>query len=106
MLTNEEQTIKVWDILIRIFHWSLVFFFAVAFITKDDWMDIHSYAGYTIFFLLLFRLLWGFIGTKYARFSNFVAGPRAAIKYLTEELAGDAKHYLGHNPAGTLMNMA
>ncbi len=102
----EKTTIKVWDILIRIFHWSLVLFFAIAYITEDDWMYIHSYAGYTIFFLLIFRLLWGFIGTKYARFSNFIVGPKVAIKHLTEELAGDAKHYLGHNPAGALMIIA
>jgi len=105
-MKKEETTINVWDILIRIFHWSLVIFFSIAYITEDDWMNIHSYAGYTIFFLLIFRLLWGFIGTKYARFSNFIAGPKAAIKYLKEELAGDAQHYLGHNPAGALMIIA
>ncbi|MGL4220352.1 MAG: cytochrome b/b6 domain-containing protein, partial [Shewanella sp.] len=74
MSSTQQQTIKVWDPLIRIFHWSLAGFFTLAFLTEgeDAWMTIHSYAGYSILTLLAFRLLWGVIGTQHARFSQFV----------------------------------
>ncbi len=97
--------IKVWDIFVRFFHWSLVLFFSIAYISggEDEWLTIHSYAGYTIITLVFVRILWGFIGTQYARFSDFVVTPKKALQYFKEELSGDAKHYLGHNPAGGLM---
>ncbi len=103
---KKNDSIKVWDILVRVFHWSLVLFFTIAYITEGEWITIHSYAGYTIFFLVMFRIVWGVIGSTHARFSNFVVGPKKAIKYLKDELSGDAKHYLGHNPAGGLMIIA
>ena len=101
--SNESDSIKVWDILIRIFHWSLVLFVLVLFITEDDFLSIHSYAGYTVLLLLGFRIVWGFIGTYHARFSSFITTPKAAINYLKEEISGDAKRYIGHNPAGAIM---
>jgi len=76
---NKEKTIQVWDILIRVFHWSLVLFVLILFITEDDFLSIHSYAGYTVLLLLGFRIIWGFIGTYYARFSSFITTPKAAI---------------------------
>lgn len=103
MSQQNIRTIKVWDPLIRIFHWSLVFFFALAYLTEDDWMTIHSYAGYTIALLIGFRLIWGMIGTAHARFSDFVTGPRQVIDYLKQLFAGKSKRYLGHNPAGAAM---
>ncbi len=105
-MNNEKNNIVVWDVLVRIFHWSLVLFFAIAYLSEDDWINIHSYAGYTLFLLLLFRLYWGIFGTKYAKFSQFIATPKTAIKYLKDEVLGNAKHYLGHNPAGALMIVA
>ncbi|GIU04487.1 cytochrome b/b6 domain-containing protein [Shewanella glacialipiscicola] len=108
MSSNTLQTIKVWDLLIRIFHWSLVGFFALAYLTEgeDEWMIIHSYAGYSILILLVFRLLWGVMGTHYARFSNFVTRPKEVLVYLKGLIAGNAKDYIGHNPAGAMMIMA
>ena len=104
MPLNNSNEIKVWDPLIRIFHWSLVIFFALAYFTEDEWLGIHSSAGYTIALLVLFRLLWGFIATyQSALFINFVTRPNIAIHYLLQELKGDAKRYLGHNPAGAAM---
>ena len=100
---NIGDSVKVWDILVRIFHWSLVLFVSVLFITEDDFLSIHSYAGYTVLLLLGFRIVWGFIGTYHARFSSFITTPKAAINYLKEEIAGDAKRYIGHNPAGAIM---
>ena len=108
MSSNTLQTIKVWDLLIRIFHWSLVGFFALAYLTEgeDEWMIIHSYAGYSILILLVFRLLWGVMGTHYARFSNFVTRPKEVLVYLKGLIAGNAKDYIGHNPAGAMMIVA
>ena len=108
MSSNTLQTIKVWDLLIRIFHWSLVGFFTLAYLTEgeDEWMTIHSYAGYSILILLVFRLLWGVIGTHNARFSNFVTRPKEVLVYLKGLIAGNAKDYIGHNPAGAMMIVA
>ncbi len=102
-LKSNTTKVDVWDILVRIFHWSLVLFFSVAYLTEDDWLDIHTIAGYTVFLLLIFRLVWGVIGTKYAKFRNFLPQPKRAIQYLKDEISGDAKQYLGHNPAGAIM---
>jgi len=102
-VTNE---IKVWDPLVRIFHWSLVTAFTIAYASEDDYMLVHSYAGYTIIGLLLIRLIWGFIGTTHARFSGFIRPPREALSYLKDSATFKAKHYLGHNPAGGLMIIA
>lgn len=108
MSSNMQQNINVWDPLIRIFHWSLVGFFTLAYLTEgeDEWMNIHSYAGYSILTLLVFRLLWGVIGTHHARFINFVTRPNIAWTYLKELFTGKAKDYIGHNPAGALMIVA
>ncbi|MEN8166942.1 MAG: cytochrome b/b6 domain-containing protein [Pseudomonadota bacterium] len=102
----KQKQIKVWDPLIRLFHWTLVTAFAVTWLTEDEFLDLHVYAGYTIMLLLAIRLLWGFIGTRHARFADFVRPPREAITYLKQLLAVRAKRYLGHNPAGGLMIIA
>lgn len=102
---KDAAEIKVWDLLVRIFHWGLVTLFIIAFATEDDFMTLHSYAGYCIIGLLAFRLVWGFIGTRYARFTNFVRPPREAVAYIKDMAALRAKRYLGHNPAGGLMIM-
>ncbi len=99
-------TIKVWDPLVRIFHWSLVIGFFVAYITEDDFMTLHVWAGYLVGGLVAFRLVWGLIGPKYARFSDFVRPPREVLAYLKDELSGRARRYLGHNPAGGAMVVA
>jgi len=101
-----ENTTRVWDLWVRVFHWSLVLFVLILFVTEGDFLSIHSYAGYTVLLLVGFRIIWGFIGSYYARFSSFIATPKEAINYLKEELAGDAKRYMGHNPAGAIMIFA
>jgi len=101
--TETTQTVKVWDPLVRIFHWSLVGAFFLAFITEDDWMDLHIQAGYAVALLIAFRLVWGIIGTRYARFSQFVKAPSAVFKYLGQMLSLKVPHYLGHNPAAAAM---
>ncbi len=95
--------VKVWDPLVRIFHWSLVGAFLVAYVTEEDWLSVHVVAGYSVLGLVLFRLLWGVIGTRHARFSDFVYRPADVRAYLKDTLLLRAKRYLGHNPAGGAM---
>lgn len=103
---NNSHEIKVWDPMVRIFHWSLVTLFIVTFATEDELMTVHAYAGYGIMGLLLFRLVWGMVGSPHARFSDFVRPPREALAYLKDMAALRAKRYLGHNPAGGIMIVA
>ena len=98
-MSNE---IRVWDPLIRLFHWSLVLFFIIAYLSGDEESDVHIYAGYIVAGLILFRLIWGFIGSKYARFSDFVTTPSTAVQHVNE-LLDKPKRYIGHNPAGGWM---
>ena len=100
---NTEVTEYVWDPLVRLFHWSLVTAYAVAWATGDDWMTLHEFAGYVIGGLLLFRLSWGVIGTRHARFGDFVRPPREVIAYLMDVVRGRPRRYVGHNPAGGAM---
>ena len=101
-----QKEIRVWDPLIRIFHWSLVLSFVVAYISGEEEGDIHIYSGYLILALITFRVLWGFVGTRYARFSNFVYSPKTISAYLGDMIDGHPRRYLGHNPAGGAMIIA
>lgn len=101
-----SHEVKVWDPLVRIFHWSLVLFFVIAYLSGEDESIIHIYSGYAVLGLITFRVFWGIIGTKYARFSNFVHTPKYVIRYFKGLLTGSAKHYLGHNPLGGVMVVA
>ncbi len=98
--------IRVWDPFVRIFHWSLVLLFAVAFITGDESEDLHLIAGYAIAGLVALRIPWGFIGPRYARFSSFVKGPSAVFDFLMQSIRLKAPRYIGHNPAGGAMVLA
>ena len=100
---KSNTMIKVWDPLVRVFHWSLVVAFFTAYFTEDDFLTLHTYAGYTVLGLILFRILWGLVGSRHARFSDFVTSPRTAWQYLKDTLRFRAKRYLGHNPAGGAM---
>jgi cytochrome b len=98
--------IPVWDPLVRAFHWSLVVLFVAAYATAEDAEALHRFIGYGIAALLAARVVWGFIGSRHARFTDFVRSPRAVLAYL--KLAGThrAPRYLGHNPAGGAMTIA
>ncbi len=100
---TESSQIKVWDPLVRFFHWALVSAFTIAYITEEDFLTIHSWAGYLILMLLCIRLAWGFLGTRYARFSDFLYSPKKIIQFLKDTSRLNAKRYLGHNPAGGAM---
>jgi cytochrome b len=98
---------KVWDIAVRVFHWSLVAFFAVAYVSGELESELlHAYAGYVVLALIGFRVVWGFIGTRHARFSEFIVGPAATLRYTKSLLTARPLHYLGHNPLGGWMVVA
>lgn len=104
--SKRRETVLVWDPLIRVFHWSLAGFFLLAYVTEDELLTVHVYAGYAVAGLIGFRLIWGLIGTCHARFSDFVTGPAALVRYLGQLVTGRAPRYLGHNPAGAAMIIA
>ncbi|KAF0190866.1 MAG: cytochrome b561 [Gammaproteobacteria bacterium] len=100
---ERDERVKVWDIGVRVFHWSLVVLFFVAYFTGEDDSLVHIYAGYAIIGLLVFRIVWGFIGTKHARFSDFIYGRAAVLGYASSLIRRRPIHYAGHNPVGGLM---
>lgn len=117
MTEHTATEVTVWDPLVRLFHWTLVIAFILAYCTQselfedirdallsEEWLQtLHVWAGYTIASLLLFRLFWGFVGPRHARFSDFMRGPRETLLYLRDVLTLRAPRYLGHNPAGGMM---
>ena len=98
-----ESSLNVWDPLVRIGHWTLVSAFLTAYFVGDDFLSVHVWAGYVIGAVVCFRLVWGFVGSRHARFSDFVRSPAAAIKYVLSLAQHKSKRYIGHNPAGGLM---
>ena len=103
MMSHEN---RIWDPLVRIFHWGLVLAFTVAYLSGDEESSLHIYSGYVVLGLIAFRVVWGMIGTRYARFSNFVYSPKTVIQYLKGLVAKKPEHYMGHNPAGGWMIIA
>ena len=101
-----DSTVRVWDPFIRIFHWSLVAGFAIAYFSGEEEGVLHAYSGYAVGILISLRLLWGFVGSKYARFSQFLYSPGEVIQYLKGLRSRKPDHYLGHNPAGSWMIFA
>lgn len=105
---SAASRILVWDAPVRVFHWLLVLSFAGAYLTAESerWRLVHVTLGYTMAGLVIFRILWGLMGTRYARFSSFVRGPKEVIRYLGGLLRGRPEHHTGHNPAGALAIVA
>lgn len=98
------QKILVWDAPTRTFHWLQALSFLGAYLTSDSekYRDIHVALGYILFGLIVFRLLWGFIGTRYAKFSSFFFTPSQIISYVQSLFKGKAAHFVGHNPIGSV----
>jgi cytochrome b len=95
------QRVRVWDLPLRLFHWLLVACLVGSFVTiKAGWMDWHFRCGYIALTLIVFRILWGLVGPRYARFSSFLFGPSALLAYLRN--ASGAPRTLGHTPVGSL----
>ena len=102
------RKVLVWDAPVRLFHWLTVASFAGAYLTAESerWRLLHVTLGYTLAGLVVFRVIWGFVGTRNARFSSFVRGPRAVLRYLKAMTTSQPEHHTGHNPAGALAIMA
>lgn len=96
-----KKIIRVWDLPIRLFHWLLVACIIGSLVTIhlfDSAVELHAYFGYCILTLLVFRIIWGFVGSKYARFASFVPNRESILNYLQ----GKSPRFLGHNPIGAL----
>jgi cytochrome b len=106
--TGAENKVLVWDAPVRVFHWLMVFSFAGAYLTAESerWRLLHVTMGYTMAGLVGFRIIWGLVGTRNARFSNFVRGPRAVLRYMQTMVTTEPDHHTGHNPAGALAIVA
>ncbi|MEQ8859070.1 MAG: cytochrome b/b6 domain-containing protein [Pseudomonadales bacterium] len=105
-MNTRSEWVRVWDPLVRIGHWTLVVTFFTAYLVEDDFLTVHVWAGYVLGSVVALRLLWGLIGSRHARFADFVRGPRAVFGYLRDTLAHRGRRYLGHNPAGGAMTLA
>ncbi|MFN2289016.1 MAG: cytochrome b/b6 domain-containing protein [Chromatocurvus sp.] len=103
---TEKAMVRVWDPIVRIFHWGLVAVVAVAWLTADEWDDLHAISGYVVAGLLAVRLIWGFVGGHYARFTQFLRRPSTVIDYVQDMTAGRERRYIGHNPAAAVMIVA
>lgn len=99
------RKVPVWDLLVRAFHWSTVTLFAAAYLI-DRPRHLHETLGYALVAILAVRVVWGFVGTRHARFSDFVPTPAGLLRYLRDLAAGRERRYLGHNPAGGAMVVA
>lgn len=98
--------VKVWDPVVRIGHWVIVIGVLTAYFTGDEVPMVHLWAGYIVGAALIIRVIWGFVGSRHARFSSFVTGPGAVWRYVTGLFTGEAKRTIGHNPAGAAMTLA
>ncbi len=103
--TQSSERVRVWDLGVRLFHWSLVTMVALTYIF-DEPRKLHRTMGYVVIGLIAFRLVWGLIGTRHARFVDFIPGPMQLLSYLRDMLRGREGRYLGHNPAGAAMILA
>jgi cytochrome b len=107
MMTQENATtIQVWDPIIRFGHWLIVAGFFIAYIVEDDNLVVHVWAGYTVALVIFVRIIWGFVGPKSAKFSDFLVRPTQMLAYARDLMRGRSKRYLGHSPAGGAMIVA
>ena len=108
--TSRAASTLVWDPLVRFGHWALVAAFAVAYLSAEEEAErpdpLHVWGGYVIGALIVLRVVWGFVGPRHARFSDFVRSPLVALAYFIDLLYGRARRYVGHSPAGGAMVIA
>jgi len=100
---GRTAVVRVWDPFVRVFHWTLAASFVAAWLTSGGWETTHAAVGYLAGTLVAMRIVWGFVGPRYARFVQFVRTPRTVIAYLRAIRDGSERRYIGHNPAGGAM---
>lgn len=103
------RAVRIWDLPTRLFHWLLVVLFAFSYVSGDiggDMLRWHFLSGYAIMTLLLYRIVWGFVGSRTARFSDFIKGPGIVLHHIREVLSPVRSNDVGHNPLGGLMILA
>ena len=105
--TGQKAWIQVWDPVVRYGHWALVAAFAVAYLSAEEEFggpdQLHVWGGYAVGIIVALRVLWGLVGTRHARFSDFAYSPMTALRYLADMLRGHARRYVGHSPAAAVM---
>lgn len=102
-VAEEMVPIRVWDVPVRVFHWLVAVLVLLAWVTKEvggEAMTYHMWIGYTVLALVLFRLIWGFVGSQHARFGDFVRGPVTVVRYVFGSSRPESVPSHGHNPAG------
>jgi cytochrome b len=100
---NMSSRIYIWDLFVRLFHWSLVVAFTVAYLTEDDLLKVHVWAGYIVGGLVVARVIWGFIGSTHARFADFIYAPATTLRYMRDLALLRGERHLGHSPGGGAM---
>jgi len=110
MTDTTRERVLIWDLPVRIMHWGLALSVLGAWLTRElegDWFAWHTRFGYAVFVIVVTRILWGFAGTRHARFADFLRGPRAIVAYLRDGAGkAEASRIAGHNPLGALMIVA
>ena len=105
-MSRQSSSVRIWDPLVRISHWALVLLVGAAFFTAEEWPETHEAIGYTVGAVVVLRILWGLVGPRHARFSDFVYRPSKVVSYLRDLLAFRGSRYVGHSPAGGAMVVA
>jgi cytochrome b len=100
---DPREWVDVWDPFVRVSHWLVVVAFVTAYVTGGEPRALHTAAGYTLAGYVVLRVVWGFVGPPYARFSSFLRSPAHAARYLVELFGGRAERAIGHSPAGGVM---
>lgn len=100
---DRTGTVPVWDLVVRVGHWSLVLLIPTAWYSAGRLDKLHEWCGYLILGILMLRILWGFVGSRHARFADFVYAPGEVLEFLRATITLRARRYIGHNPAGGAM---
>ena len=103
MNERNQQKIRVWDPLVRLFHWFLAACFLIAYVVEDDRLNLHVLVGSIVFGLVMFRLIWGFMGAEHSRFADFICSSKQLIQHLRDLVCLRPAQHTGHTPIGGIM---